>query len=532
MNAWQHIGAAVQHRVVRPVIRLVSRNRELAAIYGTIWLILAVLFVLLFGAGKRAVIQVLRQETMDLAYELANRIQPEDIEQINRVEDEGSAAFERVAETLRRVTRIDPLVRTAYVVRRKVGEPNAFEYVVSRIVYDRDGDGITYPYEGFVAPGQPFNARQHPELLHGADTPAGDTHITWYRPFRGSLTAFAPIRTAAGQRFSYVCVERTLPGIVGTLFSLAGTVAFRLFLTGALLTLVIHLFYTQRSVLEANKEMAEELRSRHEGMQVAHAQLLRNNEQFHRELRLARQVQLAFLPSEFPRKDRIRFERMYQSCEIIGGDLFDVFELDDQHVGLYVADVAGHGVSAALICGVLKMAVTSLRQTAEDVGPDGTSLLLAPDRLLRRLNEMLLQEIPDYTFISMIYAVLDLEGHQVTLANAGHPYPLYYHRATGSVREWTVTSGGALGVFPGTRFETVTERVQPGDRMLFYSDGLTEAMNERRQQFGLERLKETVERSGNRPVHELLEGIWRSVNLHRGGYQLSDDLTLLVAEIG
>ena len=198
---------------------------------------------------------------------------------------------------------------------------------------------------------------------------------------------------------------------------------------------------------------------------------------------------------------------------------------------MYIADVSGHGVSAALIAGLLKMGITSIRDAAA-AGVDGMDVVLRkPERTLQALHEMIGKHIPEYQYITMVYGVLDLDAGAFRLSNAGHLHPLRYDAHAKRLEEWEVPSGGALGLLPEAHFTAIGKTVQTGDKMILYTDGLTEAMNEEHEEYGEERLFEVLKKFAPESPSRIVDEVRASVDRHRAGYAVSDDFTMLVAEI-
>lgn len=284
----------------------------------------------------------------------------------------------------------------------------------------------------------------------------------------------------------------------------------------------VHIFcelYVQRKELEESRQALEQV----------NRELLEKNRQLEEELELARNIQLSFLPSSFPHEDRIIFEHEYLVCSTLGGDLFDVFSIDERTVGLYMADVAGHGVSAALISGLLRMSFTSLRADLLN-GDSGRADLRHPDQILTVLHKMLVNEIPEDRFITMLYAVLDLTTNVFTLASAAHPPPILVDSRRGVARLCKVDTGPALGLLEGS-FPLTTLPLHVEDKLLFYTDGLTEAMNAVHEEFGEDRIVEILTRHGAEPPSVLLTSLLHRVEEHRGACVMSDDCSLLLLQL-
>jgi serine phosphatase RsbU (regulator of sigma subunit) len=182
------------------------------------------------------------------------------------------------------------------------------------------------------------------------------------------------------------------------------------------------------------------------------------------QLRLAGLVQQDFLPAEFPDTDRIRWAAAFYPAEWVSGDIYNIVRIDYKHIGFYVADVVGHGLPAALLTIFLKQTL-AMRETT-----DHSYRILSPSEVMRNLNvRMASQKLSGYQFATCCYCLLDIESLQLTYARAGHPYPLLI-RPEGQP-EQLETRGSLLGVFEETEYVERSIQLQPGDKLLVYSDG-------------------------------------------------------------
>jgi serine phosphatase RsbU (regulator of sigma subunit) len=243
-------------------------------------------------------------------------------------------------------------------------------------------------------------------------------------------------------------------------------------------------------------------------------------QQIDQELELAQRIQASFLPQTLPQVPRVRFTVHYALHGRVGGDFYDVFRLDERHVGLYVADAMGHGVPASLLTIFVKKGV----KTKEVFGQQYR--LLPPDEVLARLNRDLIdQQLSEHPFITMVYALLNHQDGTLQFARAGHPYPLYVPRE-GALQLWR-QEGLLLGVLEA-RFPSQTHRLRPGDKVLLYSDGVDHAAFEGHAP-GSDSLVACAERHRHLPVQELVARLTRDLF---GASAQADDLTLLGLEIG
>jgi serine phosphatase RsbU (regulator of sigma subunit) len=239
-----------------------------------------------------------------------------------------------------------------------------------------------------------------------------------------------------------------------------------------------------------------------------------------KELEIARQIQTSILPREVPRLRELQIAARYLPMSAVAGDFYDFLLLDDKRVGILIADVTGHGVPAALIASMLKVAFAGQTAHAED-----------PARVLSSVNQALCGKFEDH-FVTAAYVFLDLEAQLLRYAGAGHPPVLFVNRANGAARA-IEQNGLFLGMFPEADYTSLEVPLRTGDRYLLYTDGLPEAKNVSEQEFSLEGLRrflETHSHLGAAEVsHELLKEIARW-SFRPAGQNQEDDMTLLVLD--
>jgi sigma-B regulation protein RsbU (phosphoserine phosphatase) len=264
------------------------------------------------------------------------------------------------------------------------------------------------------------------------------------------------------------------------------------------------------------------IKDSHDGLAGRAAEVHRINtrlrqlhQQMDHELKLAQRIQSSLLPQVLPQVPQLKFAIHYLLRDRVGGDFYDVFRLDENHIGLYVADAMGHGVPASLLTILVKKGV----QTKDVVG--NTYRLVPPGEVLERLNrDLLKQELPEHPFITMVYCLLNHQDGSLQFARAGHPYPLHIP-AAGDLRLWQ-QEGLLLGVVEA-RFPTRTGRLEPGDKLLLYSDGIDTAQFGDQPE-GTPSLVACAVRHRGLPVQEFVAALARDLF---GGRSQPDDLTLL-----
>jgi serine phosphatase RsbU (regulator of sigma subunit) len=240
-------------------------------------------------------------------------------------------------------------------------------------------------------------------------------------------------------------------------------------------------------------------------------------ERLEHEVQVARQIQKTFLPERLPEYPDWELAALWKTARQVGGDFYDVIELPGRRLGLFIADVSDKGIPAALF-----MALT--RTLVRAAIPENPS----PAEALRRVNELLIPDNRQAMFVTAVYALLSLESGELTYVNAGHNPPLWMRSRRGEIASLPRT-GAALGVVAGAALEERTIQLEPGDALLLYTDGLTEAFSPRAELFGLERLRQIVQANAAAPAPALLGKIEDAVNAHMTLLPAEDDLTMLAA---
>lgn len=234
-----------------------------------------------------------------------------------------------------------------------------------------------------------------------------------------------------------------------------------------------------------------------------------------KELQLARDIQRGLLPRELPVLPGYEIAADWRSAREVAGDFYDCFELDGGKLGLVVADVSDKGAPAALFMAVARSLIR------------GTALTAAtPEEALQRANLTILTDTRSGMFVTVYYAIIE-PGGKLTGVNAGHNRPLVY-RARSGEHEFLPRGGRPLGWFEALPVHAVPIQLEPGDILVFYTDGLTEAENVRREPYGDNRLVETVRGAATRPAGGVMEAITHSVKAFMGTAPPFDDMTVVV----
>ncbi|GIW98826.1 MAG: hypothetical protein KatS3mg111_2159 [Pirellulaceae bacterium] len=247
-----------------------------------------------------------------------------------------------------------------------------------------------------------------------------------------------------------------------------------------------------------------------------HEQLI-HQQQVEQDLRLARSVQEAFLPQDYPQVPGWQFYSYYHPAEQIGGDYYDFIPLADGTLAVVVADVAGHGVAAAMLMAKLSAEVRYLLASSSDPAA-------AVNQLNKRLARLSVEK-----FVTLLCVIIDPRNGQCTLVNAAHMLPLWV-RADGELLEpGHEESGLPLGVFDDAEYSSSSLQLAPGDRLVLYTDGINEAMNLEGKMFGIPRLKKAIAQHRGTLV-ELGRHIMDSVHKFCGRARQNDDMCLVLIQ--
>jgi phosphoserine phosphatase RsbU/P len=231
------------------------------------------------------------------------------------------------------------------------------------------------------------------------------------------------------------------------------------------------------------------------------------------ELQRAREIQESLLPKVIPQVPGFEVASAWQPARAVGGDYFDVLKLGESRLAICIADVSGKGVPAALLMANVQ---ASLRASVRDLD--------SPARVCGIVNGMLCESIAGDKFVTFFCGVLDATSRVFRYCNAGHPYPILV--SSGTVR--TLDQGGAvLGVFPDWKYEDSSVDLSPGDRLLLFTDGITEAASPQGEEFGMERVAGFAKTNAANSSARMNEQLLAQVTAFCGA-QFHDDATLLV----
>ena len=271
-------------------------------------------------------------------------------------------------------------------------------------------------------------------------------------------------------------------------------------------------------VLNLSEDITERRRAEKE-LREAHETLAQQLLAINNELELARQTQLSILPKDTPRLPGLEIAARYMPMSAVAGDFYDFVMVDEKHVGILIADVSGHGLSAALVASMLKSALPAQLPHASD-----------PARVLSGLNQALFGKFEAH-YVTAAYVFVDMANNTVSYAGAAHPPLLWWHANTQHASE-CLENGLMLGPFRDSTYSAMTFALEKGDEIILVTDGILEAKDSSGDEFGMDRLRTTIKSnhalSANTFADALLAGLstWSETTIGPGQ---TDDITLIVA---
>jgi sigma-B regulation protein RsbU (phosphoserine phosphatase) len=239
------------------------------------------------------------------------------------------------------------------------------------------------------------------------------------------------------------------------------------------------------------------------------------------ELAIARDLQTSMLPAACPEIRGFKIAALSSPAREVGGDFYDFIDMGEDKVGLVVGDVTGKSVSGALVMSASRSIFRMLSEEKMTVA-----------EIMIRANQRTKKDIKTGMFVALLYAVLNAKDKILSLCSAGQTQPIHLSAKTGKA-ELVQTKGDTfpLGILDDAAYQETRLQLSPGDKLVFYTDGIVEAMNEREEIFGFGRLQELVQAARNMSAETLLKEILEKVNQFAGEAAQHDDLTAIVVSV-
>jgi phosphoserine phosphatase RsbU/P len=257
--------------------------------------------------------------------------------------------------------------------------------------------------------------------------------------------------------------------------------------------------------------------------------LMARQAQLEEDLRAARDIQSSLLPrAKSIAEPWVKIDWRFEPCDSVGGDVFNVFWLDAEHLGAYIVDVSGHGVPAAMVTVAVSRSLSADSGCAVDRMPDGKSRIASPAEVMRRLDA----EYPMERFgkfLTIVYMVLNCRTRTLLFSCAGHPPPLLV-RADGAIENLS-RGGTIIGLGGGIPFEQGAIQLNPRDRVFLYTDGISERENAQEELFGQERVTHELRATREQSLQAACERLAERLNVFAQGAPATDDITLCGLEL-
>jgi sigma-B regulation protein RsbU (phosphoserine phosphatase) len=288
-----------------------------------------------------------------------------------------------------------------------------------------------------------------------------------------------------------------------------------------------------RDELRARLRAGERVVKLEQDVARRNAELQAANKRMKRDLEAAARIQQALLPTTLPECDCVQFAWRFQPCEELAGDIFGVVPLDDRYVALYLLDVSGHGVAAALLSvtvrHVLSPTLTSSSILRQAVPGTNHFTPTPPAEVARELNSRFPTDPATGQYFTLLYGVLDLHTLEFRYVCAGHPGPVHLPWTAEPLRE--KVSGFPIGLIEDAAYDERVLPLRPRDRLYFYSDGILEAANPSGESFGIARMLDSVAGTRLISLDESLERLTERVMAWTGRRRMADDVSLLAVEV-
>jgi len=332
-----------------------------------------------------------------------------------------------------------------------------------------------------------------------------------------------PLLDAVAQTRNYVAVEDTernvlVPESLRRTFSIQAALAVPLVSKGELLGVLLVAYTEGPRRFTARRISIIEGIAYQTAIAIDNARLYDaslDQERTAQELRVAREIQISFLPASCPVRRGWEFAADWYAARGVGGGFYDFIPLGRDHLGLVIADVSDKGVPAAMFMSMSRTLVRASALTSR-----------SPARTLERVNELIMTDPRSGMFVTLFYAILNWRTGQLVYCSAGHNPPVLW-RHNESVAVPLTTKGIALGVIDDVKLEEQKTLMQPGDVLVLYTDGVTEPINDKEEEFGEERLVQTIATASGSSCHDIVQRVRTAVCDFVGEPPQFDDYTLV-----
>jgi phosphoserine phosphatase RsbU/P len=263
--------------------------------------------------------------------------------------------------------------------------------------------------------------------------------------------------------------------------------------------------------------------------------LLAAQDVINRDLHTAAKMQQELLPASSLNYLNVEIDWLFCPSTVVSGDIFNFFRLDETHIGFYSLDVAGHGVTAAMMSFTLFRLLTTEMQRGsplkQSIDEHPYYQIVAPATVMEVLNSQFQTNAESWLYFTMVYGVVDTTAQTIELSQAGHPNPIYITKNE-PVR-FIGDGGFPIGLIDNAEYDSIILNYRTGDRLILYSDGITECVGINGEMFGCEQLLEFLEKNRSLSIQEVSKALNEQMRLWRGNEAVfEDDISMLILEIG
>jgi len=455
-------------------------------------------------------------------------------------EGEKTQEYMTVERTFKQVKSIDPSITYIYILTKTRDQG------ILRFVVDLDDDDPNAKNKKSARPGDLYDASRFPEMLKAFEGPQADKELSMDE-WGLTLSGYAPLKDAAGKTIAILGIDMSAPAVRGMQNEIHQK-ALIVLLIGIFISLIAGILISRRIAAPVNDliEGAVKVASGNLGTTVSvkgndeiatlgnvfnkmskdlvvYTEELKRvtaeRERFLKELEIAKRIQESFLPEHTPKLDHFDIAAVCIPAKTVGGDFYDFIPISPAQWGIAIGDASGKGMPAALF---MALSRTLLKATAKG-NPD-------IEETIRHANELICEDDKSNMFVTLFYAILDAERSSFKYMNAGHNPPFLMREVTHDAI-FLKTDGIPMGLFPKMEFSVKEMVLKKGDIVTLYTDGVTEALNGKHEQFETGRLAEIVNQNRTKSAAEILLHIQDALKDFTGTQPQFDDITLMVVKV-
>jgi serine phosphatase RsbU (regulator of sigma subunit) len=485
------------------------------------------------------VFQGLRDNLIELAEIASVRIDPEMLSSIPlNPKGADSIPYKRIEEDLRRMHKAAPSIKYIYIFKKDDVSSSILRFVVDVDTQEKDE-------QSSAQPGDEYDASRYPELIEGFDRPSADRAITQDK-WGAFLSGYAPIRDRKGEPIAVLGVDMDAEDVykiqsdikrfmaLGLVFGISLSFFLAIFASGGISKKVKALERGFQRVSAGDLDYNVKVEGDDEltGLAVFFNKMSIDLKQYIEELKkttsekermlselnIAKKIQQSFLPDSAPVMPGVDIAAMTAPARVVGGDFYDFIPIDKNKWGIVIADVSGKGVPAALFVALSRAIIRS-----------NASLFGLPDMMIKNANSKIIELSSSNMFETLFYAVLDADKMTFSYANAGHNPPFIWSTSNGEIALFKAQTF-PIGIKQDMQINTKVQSFRKGDTIMFYTDGVTEAMNEKREEYGTERLTRILQQNTSRSSSGIVDRIKEDIKLFTGSAEQHDDMTMVVVK--